>query len=448
MVSGCGNIEGWCFHMIFPLTIGKPYRENEETRQCKLAVRMKSTRSLDQKLRIAIDCRINDFRQGIGTAVQALAKALSDSDNREQEYTFIVRESQRHCLMPYVYGPCRLEAISDSKVSGIKAVLRWIAPLRFLWRIVRDATSRIPDSDGYVESRCFDIVHFPTQVAYLTKLPSIYQPWDLQHLHYPDFFSKAEFARREREYRAFCEQAACVCVQAEWTEQDVIRHYGLAKEKLEVIPWGPVFDAYQEPSEEECQSTIEKYALPICFFFYPAVTWPHKNHEVILRALHVLKKKDELVPHVYFTGASTEYRSTLETLAQELGISEQVHYLGFVTPTELQAIFRVATSMIFPSKFEGFGLPILEAFHARLPVLSSNASTLPEVARDGALYFDPDSPAELCGLMKDILDSPELRQKLIVKGSLALSRYSMDQAAASFQALYARTAALALQNNR
>jgi glycosyltransferase involved in cell wall biosynthesis len=409
---------------------------------------MKHTGSSDRKLHVAIDCRINDFRQGIGTAVQALAKALSDSNIRDQEYTFIVRENMRHCLAPYIYGPCRLEAVPESKLSGIKSALRWIAPLRFLWRSIRGVTLRVPNSDGFVESLRVDVVHFPTQVAYLTKLPSIYQPWDLQHLHYPNFFSKAEFARRETEYRAFCEQASCVCIQAEWTKQDVILNYGLAEDKLEVIPWGPVFDAYRDPSAEECRSTVEKYRLPSQFFFYPAVTWPHKNHEIILRALHLLKSENGATPHVYFTGASTDHRSILEELGQELGISEQLHYLGFVTPAELQAIFKVATAMIFPSRFEGFGLPILEAFHAQLPVLSSNASTLPEVARDGALYFDPDSPAELSGLMKDILDSPELRQDLIEKGLLALSRYSMDQTASDFQSLYVRIAELASQNNR
>jgi glycosyltransferase involved in cell wall biosynthesis len=398
-------------------------------------------RSSDQKLHVAIDCRISDFRQGIGTAVQSLAKALSDSTIRDQEYTFIVRERFRHCLESHIYGPCRLAAIPDSNLSIVKVALRRIAPLRFLWQKMRGATPRVPVSDGYVESMGFDVVHFPTQVAYLTKLPTIYQPWDLQHVHYPNFFPKAEFARREKEYRAFCEQASCVCVQAEWTKQDLIHQYGLAKDKIEVIPWGPVFDTYQNPSEEECRKTIEKYSLPSNFFFYPAVTWAHKNHEIILRALNILKSESGGAPHVYFTGASTDYRSSLEELARELEISEQVHYLGFVTPIELQSIFKVATAMIFPSKFEGFGLPILEAFHAGLPVLSSNASTLPEVAKDGAVYFDPDSPVKLSGLMKDILNSPELRQNLIDKGSLVLASYSMEQTATNFQDLYTRTAA-------
>jgi glycosyltransferase involved in cell wall biosynthesis len=307
--------------------------------------------------------------------------------------------------------------------------------------------AQIPVSDGYVESRQFDVVHFPTQRAYFTKLPTIYQPWDLQHLHYPQFFSKQDIAKRERHYRAFCSQASYVCVQAEWTKRDIIDHYKLPADKVVVIPWGSVFDAYRIPSPEETRATVERYRLPTRFFFYPARTWPHKNHEIIFRALHIMKNQNGIEPHVYFCGSSTEPRLVLDKLAQDLGISEQLHFLGFVTPKELQAIYRTATAMIFPSRFEGFGLPILEAFHARLPVLSSNAATLPEVARDGALYFNPDSPDELAILMRNILDNPGLRKDLIRMGTLVLSRYSMDVTAASIQALYEQTAAKSSPNH-
>jgi glycosyltransferase involved in cell wall biosynthesis len=402
---------------------------------------------MDRKLRIAIDCRIADPKQGIGTAVLALARAFSDSDRTDQEYTFIVREELKDWLAPYIYGPCKLEGIRESPLSVTRAALRKVAPLRFIWRMLFAGKAQIPVSDGFVESRQFDLVHFPTQIAYLTELPTIYQPWDLQHLHYPQFFSKAEFNQRERLYRTFCNRASNVCVQAEWTKRDVMDHYNIADERIEVIPWGSVFDAYKSPSAEDIQAAIKKFSLPSSFFFYPAILWPHKNHEVILRALNILKKEQGLAPHVFFTGSSKDPRPILDKLAQDFGIAEQLHFLGFVTPGELQAIFRAATAMVFPSKFEGFGLPILEAFHAGLPVLASNASTLPEVARDGALYFDPDSPSELSALIRVIMDKPEVREELIKKGTLILSQYSIKETARQFQKLYAETAALSTRGN-
>jgi len=400
----------------------------------------------NSKLRVALDCRGVSAQQGIGTALLALANALSGSANTDQDYTFIVSEDLEEWLRPYIYGPCRLISIPASRFSRLKKSLRPIAPLRSVWNIMHGKMLPVPASSGYVESQRFDLVHFPAQSAYLTSLPSIYQPWDLQHLHYPQFFSHGEIALRERLYRAYCSQAAFVCVQTEWSRQDVIEKFGIAPEKVVVIRWGSVFDAYAVPSLQATQNTIGKYRLPREFFFYPAVTWPHKNHEIIIRALHLLKTQHGRTPEVYFTGASTKFRAKLHEIARELGALDQLHYLGFVTSEELQSVFASATAMIFPSKFEGFGLPILEAFHARLPVLSSNATVLPEVAQDGAAFFDPDSPGELAALMVRCLDNPDFRESLIQKGCEVLRRFSMRDTASQFQALYARTAELSRES--
>jgi len=393
----------------------------------------------NSKLRVALDCRNLIAQQGIGTAVLALANALSASDTADQEYTFIVPEELKEWLRPHISGPCRLVCIPASRLSRLKKSLRAIAPLRSVWIGMRSRMLPVPTSSGYVESQAFDLVHFPTQDAYLTSLSSIYQPWDLQHLHYPQFFSKTEFALRERWYRAYCAQATFVCVQTEWSKRDVIEKYGISSDKVVVIRWGSVFDAYADPSPQAKQDAVAKYRLPRQFFFYPAATWPHKNHENIIRALRLLKKQQCRTPDVYFTGTSTTFRAQLDDIARELGVLDQLHYLGFVTPEELQSIFASATAMVFPSKFEGFGLPILEAFHARLPVLSSNATVIPEVAGDGAGYFDPDSPTELAALMVRALDDPDFRESLIQKGSKVLKRFSMRDTAAKFQALYAQT---------
>lgn len=402
----------------------------------------------NRKLRIAVECRIDDPYSGVGSAVLAFAHALSESSVEDQEYTFIVHSTTREWLEPHIFGPCHLAVIPKLVPSRLKRALRRVPPIRNLWHRLRINHTDVPASDGFIESNGFDLVHFVSPTAYLTTCPAVFQPWDLQHLHYPEFFSKRDFILREKWYRAFCKQAKFVCVQAEWTKKDLISHYGTTEEKVVVVPWGSVFDTYKYPSDEEIRNTVERYALPSQFFFYPAVTWAHKNHEVIFRALHILKREHNCTPHVFFTGSSTGHRSKLDSLAQSLGISEQIRFLGFVTSTQLQAIFKTATAMLFPSKFEGFGLPILEAFHARLPVISSNATTLPEVGQDGALYFNPDSPEDLSGLMKAILDSPKLRRDLIDRATRVLSQYSMNQTASGFQSLYRRTASLALEDRQ
>lgn len=393
-----------------------------------------------RKLRVAIECRIDEPRSGVGAAVLSLAHALSASTIEDQEYTFIVNKATQAWLEPHIFGPCRIVAMDRPTPSLLKRALRGVAPLQRLWTRMKTEVRFVPQSDGYVESNRFDLVHFTTPTAYSTLCPTIYQPHDLQHVHYPNFFSKTDVSQREHLYRVFCERAECVCVQTEWSKQDVIRHFGIAPDKIEVIPWGSVFDAYSDPSVVEKQVTREKFNLPDQFFFYPAVTWPHKNHEDIIRAVHLLKTEHGRSVEVFFTGISMDFRRKLDELVKALNVSAQVHFLGFVTPQELQSIFSAATAMIFASKFEGFGLPILEAFHARLPVISSNASVLPEVARDGALYFTPGSPGELAGLMMQVLDDSGLRERLVARGTAVLSASSICDMAKSFQRLYARTA--------
>lgn len=112
---------------------------------------------MNRKLRIAVDCRIPNSQQGVGTALLALAKALSDSKVADQEYTFIVREDMQGWLAPYVYGSCRLVGIPASSFSTVKAALRWMAPLRFIWDKLRRGMVNISVSDGYVESEQFEV---------------------------------------------------------------------------------------------------------------------------------------------------------------------------------------------------------------------------------------------------------------------------------------------------
>jgi glycosyltransferase involved in cell wall biosynthesis len=393
-----------------------------------------------RRLRIAIDCRISNIQQGHGRAIPALASSLSGSDDAGQEYTFIVNDEFKEWLRPYIFGPCQLMIVPMTGTSRLKRVARKLVPFSELRGAIRKKLPA-PISDGRIESENFDLVHFPTQTAYRTSLPSIYQPWDLQHRHYPQFFTKAECDLRERWYRLYCEQATFVCVQTHWTKEDVVRSYELASEKVVVIPWGTMFDVNETSLQGPNRNVLDRHHLPEKFFFYPAVTWPHKNHDVIIRALHLLKTQYGRRMEVCFTGASTDYRSTLDAMALNLGVADQLHYLGFVPAEELRSLFACAIAMIFPSKFEGFGMPILEAFHARLPVLSSKTTVLPEVAQDGAAYFDPDSPSELAALMTKVLENAAFREELVERGSATLAFFSMKETAARFQKLYKRTAA-------
>jgi len=132
-------------------------------------------------------------------------------------------------------------------------------------------------------------------------------------------------------------------------------------------------------------------------------------------------------------------------LARELNVDELIHWLGYVSAKDLRCIYAGAEAMVFPSRFEGYGLPILEAFQTCTPVLCSSATVLPETAEDGAAYFDADSPKELAALMLQTLEKPEFRSHLVENGSAMLARSSMKNTAQAFHALYRRVGALPIR---
>jgi glycosyltransferase involved in cell wall biosynthesis len=396
-----------------------------------------------KRLKVAIDFRVEDPRQGVGTAVLALAHGLSRLKENEQEYVFVVPEHIVEWIKPHLNGPCSVVAIPAPKPtlrSTVRAKLAGIPALRKLWLNARKSNALTPSSDGTIERLACDVVHFPSQIAYLTEVPSIYQPWDLQHCHLPQFFSEEDLILRSTYYPAFCRQARFVCVQTEWGKQDLITQYGLEAEKISVIRWGTAFEAYSASTDQELAEIRRQLGLPDTFLVYPAVAWPHKNHELILRGLALLQQRTGKAIDVVFTGKPTQADAELQTLAKSLGIEQYLHFLGFVSTSQIQAIFQGALAMIFPSRFEGLGLPVLEAFRVGLPVICSSATVLPEVSGGAALLFDPDSPEEMVAALERLCNTPSLRAELIGEGYSVLKRYSADTAAEQFVRLYRKTA--------
>jgi glycosyltransferase involved in cell wall biosynthesis len=134
--------------------------------------------------------------------------------------------------------------------------------------------------------------------------------------------------------------------------------------------------------------------------------------------------------------------------AARFKLLDQVHLFGQVTEEELNAMFALARFMVFPSLFEGLGLPVLEAQQLGVPVLSSTASCVPEVAGDGALYFDPEDPEAIAAAIRRVYEEPELLPSLVERGAENLQRFSWPVAAATFAACYRSAAGLPLDEEQ
>ena len=401
-------------------------------------------------LTVTVDARLQSgVAGGVESVIRGLASGLSRLDEGDERYLFLTYDDSREWLTPSLQGACALLSAGASPASTaasrVRSRLRRSAPgvygavksSRVLARIGLPAIAR---TDGVIERAGADLMHFTIQSAFATDVPSIYHPHDLQHVHLPQFFSPRQRALRERDYAFFCRQAETVAVTSSWARRDVIDHYGLDPAKVRVLPWAPILDEYPQPSDHDLETIRTRYGLPDRFILYPAQTWPHKNHMALLAALARLRRERGIVVPFVSSGFKNEFFAKLTDREQQLGVSDQTRWLGFVTPLELQCLYRLATAVVVPTLFEAVSGPVWEAFVAGAPVACSNVTALPEQAGDAALLFDPnDVPAIADAILRLWTDS-DLRQLLIGRGHARALPFSWDRTARHFRAEYRRLA--------
>ncbi len=374
---------------------------------------------------------------GVQQFVMGLASGLSQLGDGDEEYLFLTYADADDWIRPYSQEPCRV--LRGSLAPRSPRWKQWLRRQRWS-SLAGRRTINLPKSDGTIEQAGVNIMHFTTQSGFLTNVPSIYHPWDLQHVHLPELFSSRVRLGREMAYRTFCAQARMVAVASAWGKRDLIQHYGLPADKVYVVPGAPVLSAYPTPSPDDLMAARRKFALPDAFVFYPAQTWAHKNHIGLLEALAILRDQHGLSVPLVSSGRLNEFFPKIEQRTRELQLSEQVRFLGFVSPLELQCLYRLCRCLVFPSQFEGWGMPLLEAFQAGVPVACANVTMLPELVGDAALLFDPNRPAQMAEAILALWKDEWLRQTLVERGRQNVARFSWDRTARLFRAHYRRIA--------
>ena len=280
------------------------------------------------------------------------------------------------------------------------------------------------------------VVHFTFQEAFLTDIPSIYQPWDLQHLHLPEFFTADQRRWREVAYPLFCERAELVIVASEWAKQDVARRLGIPASKIAIVEVPPVVSAYPIPDASTVERIRLQLRLPSRFIFYPAQTWPHKNHIRLLEAIALIRDRQGVDIDLVCSGSQNTHFAEIERTVRRLGLQDRIRFLGFVEPIEIQSLYRLARCMVFPSLFEGWGLPIVEAFSVGLPVACSNVTSLPAMVGDAALLFDPRDVDAMAEAIVAIWEDEDLRATLASRAYQVVGRFDWGRTARTFRAHY------------
>lgn len=412
-------------------------------------------------LHIAINVRVSGGSAGgIFQSTVGLIRALGKLDDGPEQYTLVAgAPEQIEWLKPFcgpnqkiiVYGD-HLGANGATKPIGTRltvtgALKSALGPLLPAARYVQHLLSiprqwpEVPVSDGFMESLGCHVLHFPTQGFMLCALPTIYNPHDLQHLHYPQFFTPTELTWRETIYPAACHFARTVVVGTQWVKEDVVRRYRIDPEKIQVIPWAPPTHFYKEPEPGHLAVVTEKYQLDTPFAIYPAVTWPHKNHLRLLESLAYLRENRGLVVRLVCTGSlDRSFHPRIEEQVRKLNLTSQVKFLGFVPEDDLRTLYRLAQFLVMPTLYEADSCPIHEAWSEGLPVASSNATALPDQVHDAGVLFDPKNILDIANAVERMATDEKLRDDLRERGFRRVKNFDWERTAKTYRALYRRAA--------
>lgn len=326
--------------------------------------------------------------------------------------------------------------------SGVKKTL-WVAPENsrevspelFWWKNLGNAW-RTFQVTKLAQNLELDIYHglsheLPVGIN-KTGIKSVVTIHDLIYIRYSEFFRRLDRNIYDLKFRSACRAADRIHAISGQTKRDLMTFFSVPEQKIKVIyqSVNPVF--YQPIEEVQKQRIRGKFQLPERFLLTVGTVEPRKN---LLGLLNGMICSGIEVPLVV-VGKPTRYKAACEDFIADNRGCPDVFFLSGIQDTELASLYQLAEAMVYPSLFEGFGLPVAEAQASGCPVITSDTSSLPEVGGDAALYVNPEKPEEIGQAIIDLLAGEELRKAMIAKGKVNAERFTPEVFATQMKQLY------------
>jgi glycosyltransferase involved in cell wall biosynthesis/2-polyprenyl-3-methyl-5-hydroxy-6-metoxy-1,4-benzoquinol methylase len=257
---------------------------------------------------------------------------------------------------------------------------------------------------------------FTLPIFPLASVPVISVIYDLQYHYYPEFFSSREIHERDFNFRNAARLATYITCISDYVRQSVLDNSELPPERVRTIYLNASQFVDNENDNEEILSTLGLVHNE--FWLYPANFWQHKNHKILLTAFSIYRSRHpDSQLKLVCTGTPNEHMRELQHYCDIMRIKDWVVFPGFLSNDQFNTLLKNAYALVYPSLYEGFGMPILEAMAAKTPVICSNVTSLPEIAGDAALLFDPRKPEEIALAMEKLEQQPELAATLVKRGA-------------------------------
>jgi glycosyltransferase involved in cell wall biosynthesis len=364
-------------------------------------------------LRIGIDARkLHDY--GIGTYVRNLIGELALQDDPAR-YVLLCRPEDAELCQSF--GP-RFEALVE-RAGNYSVRELFSVPMAL-------ARARV------------DLFHAPHYVVSpFTPCPYVVTIHDCIHLRFPQYLpSRAalSYARMMMGFSARRSQRVLTVSQA--SKADIQHFLGVPDAKVEVIHNAIDADIAAPPTEEEIERVCQRFQLTSSYILYAGNIKPHKNVDRLIEAYSILRRRGYEAVKLLIIGDEISRYQNLRRLVHRFQLHQHVRFFGFVPEATLAVLYRKAAMFVFPSLYEGFGLPPLEAMAAGTPVITSKVSSLPEVVGDAALLVDPMDAGAIADAMARVLDDEALRRDLIRRGLERARAFSWTRSVARIREVY------------
>lgn len=296
-----------------------------------------------------------------------------------------------------------------------------------------DINKLLPEKIDYWYSPNINFLSLDKQTKHILTIH------DISFELFPEFYTlKQQAWHKLINPKRQCQQAEIVIVPSDNTKRDLIEYYQLDKNKIKVIYPGtsPKFDLTEEKLELQKNIVQKKYSLPDNFILFLGSIEPRKNILGLIKAFEKLPKNINDKYHLLIAGGSGWKNKLIYDNAVQSKLQNQIKFLGYIADVDKPALFALAKVFIFPSFYEGFGFPVIEAMKMSTPVITSNCSSLPEIANDAAYFINPNNPSDLSAAIKILLENNKLHFEYKKRGLALAPKYTWENSAKKHLAIF------------